>query len=186
MSWGKARPIGEGPVSRGAALSVSCVEPPATGSASRCIRLPSQRHQQPDLFYTNITGGAGRIYGSDGSVVDAERRVRVGSLTGSGSAILVGPSTGRAYVLTTSGITVYDINTFTGFGTVPVPGVGISGLFGGGSGSSAGARTELPSWMTTSSSSCEVRSSRRDSGRPDARTVTLAFYARGSGRTIPL
>jgi DNA-binding beta-propeller fold protein YncE len=82
-------------------------------------------------FYTNITGGAGRIYGTDGSVVDAERRVRVASLAGSGSAMLVEPSTGRAYVLNGSGITVYDLNTFQTLGTVSVPGVGQSGAFGG-------------------------------------------------------
>ena len=84
-------------------------------------------------FSTNIAGGAGRIYGSDGSVVDAELQIRMGGLAGSGSAVLVEPTTGRAYMLTTSGITVYDINTFQSLGTVGVSGVvfGDVGKFGG-------------------------------------------------------
>lgn len=72
-------------------------------------------------FYTDIVGQAGRIYGTDGSIVDAERRVRLGSI-GGGVAMAVDPGLGRAFVLTESGIRVYDLNTFQLLGTVAVSG----------------------------------------------------------------
>lgn len=72
-------------------------------------------------FYTDIVGESGRIYGTDGSIVDAERRVRLGSI-GGGIALAVDPRLGRAFVLTESGIRVYDLNTFQLLGSVAVSG----------------------------------------------------------------
>jgi hypothetical protein len=72
-------------------------------------------------FRTDLVGAAGRVYGSDGSIVDAERHERVGSLT-IGHAILPDPVTGRVYVLVNSGIDVFDMNTFASLGTIPVSG----------------------------------------------------------------
>lgn len=73
-------------------------------------------------FYTNIEGAAGRIYGTDGSVVDAERRVRVGTLGASGSAIMADPATGRVFMIAEGGIRVYDMNTYQLLGIIPVSG----------------------------------------------------------------
>lgn len=73
-------------------------------------------------FYTQIVGAAGRIYGTDGSIVDAARRVRVGALPVSGASIAVDPALGRAFVLTGTGVSVYDLNNFQLLGTVAVSG----------------------------------------------------------------
>ena len=72
-------------------------------------------------FSTDIVGAAGRVYGTDGSVVDAERLARVGTFTAQGNAIAVEPRTGRAFMLTSSGITVLDLNTFQTLGTIAIP-----------------------------------------------------------------
>jgi hypothetical protein len=76
-------------------------------------------------FYTQITGAAGRIYGTDGSIVDAERRVKVGSLAASVSSLAVDASLGRAFALVGNAIAVYDLNNFQLLGTVPVSGVSL-------------------------------------------------------------
>jgi DNA-binding beta-propeller fold protein YncE len=73
-------------------------------------------------FYTNIAGAAGRIYGTDGSVVDAERRVRVGTLGAGGSALLPDPATGRVFMIAEGGIRVYDMNNYQLLGTIPISG----------------------------------------------------------------
>ena len=73
-------------------------------------------------FYTDIVGAAGRIYGTDGSVVDAERRTKVGSFAGGlVNALAVDPALGRAYLLNGSQLGVYDLNNFQLLGTVTVP-----------------------------------------------------------------
>jgi hypothetical protein len=77
-------------------------------------------------FHTELVGTPGRLYGTDGSIVDAERLVRVGSLYAHNGidtdvvAMAVDPALGRAFLLTASGIRVYDLNTFALLGTVPV------------------------------------------------------------------
>lgn len=76
-------------------------------------------------FYTHIVGAAARIYGTDGSIVDAERRVKVGSFPAGSSAILPDPATGRAFMLVGSGIAVYDLNNFQLLATVPVANVNL-------------------------------------------------------------
>ena len=73
-------------------------------------------------FYTQITGGAGRIYGTDGSIVDAERRVKVGAFSTGALSMTVDPALGRAYMLVDAGIAVYDLNNYQLLGTVPVSG----------------------------------------------------------------
>lgn len=73
-------------------------------------------------FYTDIVGASGRIYGYDGSVVDAERRVRLGTMSGgTGYAMTVDVATGRAFILA-DGIRVHDLNTFQLLGIIPVSG----------------------------------------------------------------
>ena len=71
-------------------------------------------------FYTDIVGAAGRIYGTDGSIVDADQRTRVGSL-GAATTLTVDPALGRAYLLNGSTIAVYDLNTFQLLGSVAIP-----------------------------------------------------------------
>lgn len=72
-------------------------------------------------FYTDIVGAAGRIYGTDGSVVDAEQRVKIGSFGTNASAIAVDPDLGRAYLLIGAEIRVHDLNTFQHLGSVAIP-----------------------------------------------------------------
>ena len=69
-------------------------------------------------FYVNIVGASGRIYGTDGSVVDAEKRAKVGTLAAGGNAMAVDAALGRAYILTEGGIGVYDLNNFQHLGTI--------------------------------------------------------------------
>jgi hypothetical protein len=73
-------------------------------------------------FYTQITGAAGRIYGTEGSIVDAERRTKVGSFPVGNASMTVDPVLGRAFMLVNEGIAVYDLNNFQLLGTVPVTG----------------------------------------------------------------
>jgi IPT/TIG domain len=77
-------------------------------------------------FYTDIVGAAGRVYGYDGSVVDAQRHVRVGRFVVSGAsrgyALAPDPATGRAYMLVDDEILVYDMNTFQLIGTLDLSG----------------------------------------------------------------
>ena len=72
-------------------------------------------------FYTDIVGAAGRIYGTDGSIVDAEQRVRIGSFGTTANAISVDPDLGRAYLLIGAEIRVYDLNTFQHLASLPIP-----------------------------------------------------------------
>lgn len=71
-------------------------------------------------FITDIVGAAGRIYGTDGSVVDPERRIKLGSF-GGGSPIAVDPAAGRLYAMRAGGIAVIDLNTFQLLAAVPWP-----------------------------------------------------------------
>lgn len=72
-------------------------------------------------FYTDIEGARGRIYGTDGSIVDPGLLQRMGSIA-DGWAIAVDGETGRAFVLEDAGIAVYDINNFLRLATIPAAG----------------------------------------------------------------
>jgi DNA-binding beta-propeller fold protein YncE len=72
-------------------------------------------------FYTDIEGAAGRIYGTDGSIIDAEAKRKVGSIGGS-IALAVDPEMGRAYLVEDASIGVYDLNTFQRLGTIDAQG----------------------------------------------------------------
>jgi hypothetical protein len=76
-------------------------------------------------FYTHIVGAAARIYGTDGSIVDAERRVKIGSFPAGSFALLPEPATGRAFMLVEGAIAVYDLNNFQLLGTVPVANINL-------------------------------------------------------------
>jgi trimeric autotransporter adhesin len=91
------------------------------GVSSDGLRHTSQTRGLISGFYTDIEGAAGRIYGTDGSVVDPELLTKVGSLAGS-IAIAVDPTVGRAFLLENASIGVYDLNTFQRLGTIPVAG----------------------------------------------------------------
>lgn len=71
-------------------------------------------------FFTDIIGANGRIYGTDGSVVDPERLVRLGSF-GGGSPVGVDPATGRIFAVRDGGLQVVDMNTFQLLATLPWP-----------------------------------------------------------------
>jgi hypothetical protein len=87
-------------------------------------------------FTTDIVGVDGRIYATDGSVVDAERRTKVGAFPVNCAAFTVDPvicsaitvdaETGRAYMLVTGAVQVYDLNTFQLLGTINVPGYSLA------------------------------------------------------------
>jgi hypothetical protein len=107
------------------------------------VDLSGARHlrESPGLisgYYTDIIGAPGRIYGTDGSVVDAERHERVGSLGRSGSALAVDAETGRAFLIGEAGIHVYDLNNFQLLGTIPITGYNF--------GHPANARVRLVRW----------------------------------------
>jgi trimeric autotransporter adhesin len=86
-------------------------------------------HEQGGLlsgYYTDIVGASERIYGFDGGVVDAERRVRLGGFSVDFEhfpyGMAVDAATGRVFMLTERGIGVYDMNTYQLLGTIPVSG----------------------------------------------------------------
>lgn len=72
-------------------------------------------------FYTDIEGAAGRIYGTDGSIIDAGAKRKVGTIDGS-IALAVDPEMGRAYLVEDASIGVYDLNTFQRLGTIEAQG----------------------------------------------------------------
>ena len=72
-------------------------------------------------FYVDIVGAAGRIYGTDGSVVDAGRLVKVGTFPGQATSMAVDPLTGRAFMLIGNEVTVFDLNTYQILGNIPLP-----------------------------------------------------------------
>jgi hypothetical protein len=71
-------------------------------------------------FGTEIVGASGRIYASDGSVIDAERQSRVGTTSARYSALYVDSALGRAFAMYSGRIDVIDINTFRTLGSVSV------------------------------------------------------------------
>lgn len=84
---------------------------------------------------TKVTGGLlsgftlrtryanGRVYGSNGAIVDGGRHVRVGSFAGSGASVLPDAELGRAYIIDGGTITAFDLNHFQPLGNVFVSGV---------------------------------------------------------------
>lgn len=77
-------------------------------------------------FYTRIFGGGGRIYGTDGSIIDPELRVRTGRFTGPESwshfALFPEPQLGRVYFLASGAISAYDMSSMQPLGGITAPG----------------------------------------------------------------
>lgn len=71
-------------------------------------------------FSTDIVSAGGRVYGTDGSIVDPERRVRIGSFPG-GGLLVPDPQTGHIYVLRDGAIHVYDMNNYQSLGQIALP-----------------------------------------------------------------
>jgi IPT/TIG domain len=69
---------------------------------------------------TDIRGAQGRIYGTDGAVVDAERLVRTGGFGTGMYALAIDVDLGRAYAMFTGRIAVYDLNSLALLGTVAI------------------------------------------------------------------
>lgn len=74
-------------------------------------------------FYTNIIGAAGRVYGTNGTVVDAGRLARVGQFSAGSPAMAVDPQLGRVFMRDEIGIAVHDMNNFQRLGSVPITGL---------------------------------------------------------------
>lgn len=83
-------------------------------------------------YYTNIWSAAGRIYATNGTVVDPERRATLGTFATSFDhrSVTVDAAMGRAFFVVdgryspaAGGIMVYDINTFQLLGTLPIAGI---------------------------------------------------------------
>ncbi|HET7612607.1 MAG TPA: hypothetical protein VFK26_01680 [Gemmatimonadaceae bacterium] len=77
-----------------------------------------------DQFNANIEYAAGRVYSTNGVVVDAERRLKIGTFTspsGSVRAVYPDPVLGRIFQLIDNTINVYDMNTFGFLGSVSLP-----------------------------------------------------------------
>ena len=73
-----------------------------------------------DGFATDILGAQGRIYGTDGAVVDAERLVRVGVMGSGMYSMMIDADLGRAYAMFAGRIAVYDMNSFALLGNVAI------------------------------------------------------------------
>lgn len=69
-------------------------------------------------YYTRLAAAGGRIYASNGPVVDAERLVRVGTV-GAGEMVTPDAVLGRIFMIESTGvITAYDMNNFSTLGSV--------------------------------------------------------------------
>lgn len=79
--------------------------------------------------YVDMVGAAGRIYGSDGSIVDPVVLERVGTVR-SGNAVLPDPVTGRVFVLGYPDIDVFDANTYVQLGRIAISGFEFDHPFG--------------------------------------------------------
>lgn len=71
-------------------------------------------------FATDIVAGGGRLYGTNGSIVDPERRLRIGTIAG-GRLLAPDPQAGRVYVVRDGAIHVHDMNTFQSLGQITFP-----------------------------------------------------------------
>ena len=69
-------------------------------------------------FDTDIFGANGRVYGTDGAVVDPERSELLGRFGSGMYSVLVDAALGRAFVLYQGRIAVHDLNDFGLIGTV--------------------------------------------------------------------
>jgi DNA-binding beta-propeller fold protein YncE len=73
-------------------------------------------------FYLHIIGAGGRIYGTDGAVIDPESFTRKGSFTVNSLGQVVGiaadPALGRVFIHTGGLITAFDMNTFASLGAI--------------------------------------------------------------------
>jgi hypothetical protein len=76
-----------------------------------------------DQYYARTEYAAGRVYSTNGAVIDAERRLRVGTFSASStsSAIYADAVLGRIFVLTENTVTAYDMNSFDFLGSVTLP-----------------------------------------------------------------
>lgn len=76
-------------------------------------------------FYSRIHGAAGRVYTSNGSVIDPERRARVATILFSGGdprAVAIAPELGRIFDVSGATLSAYDLNNYQLLGSVSVPG----------------------------------------------------------------
>lgn len=77
-------------------------------------------------YFRHIRQAAGRIYGSGGEIIDADRLQSVGTLPHGGVSVLPDTALGRAYVLQENGaIEAFDLYTFQSLGSVQVSGSAI-------------------------------------------------------------
>lgn len=93
----------------------------AFGVSGSGVQLTAQASGLFSGFYQDIVGAAGRLYGTDGSVVDPERRVRLGSFGGGADLVAPDPATGRIFVIRNWELHIYDMNTLQPLGTVALP-----------------------------------------------------------------
>lgn len=91
--------------------------------------------------YRRIEYGSGRVYVTDGAIIDPERRKRVGTFADDGRAVRPDPELGRAYFIDESGtVAAYDLNDFRLLGSVDVGAVAF--------GHPAASRLRLVRWGT--------------------------------------
>lgn len=70
------------------------------------------------VFYARIEYAGGRIYSTNGVVIDPARRVRVGEFAAVGATVLPDVELGRACFLDSGTVSAYDLNTFQLLGSV--------------------------------------------------------------------
>jgi DNA-binding beta-propeller fold protein YncE len=77
-------------------------------------------------FYTHITGAGGRVYATNGAIIDPELLVRTGSFAPNYSGAPVGicadAALGRVYFLANGTIEAFDMNTMQSLGSITAPG----------------------------------------------------------------
>jgi hypothetical protein len=80
------------------------------------------------VFYARIFGAGGRVYSTQGAIIDPELRVRTGSFTGlpggAGGTVTLhpDPQLGRVYFLASGSIAAHDMNTMQSLGAINPPG----------------------------------------------------------------
>lgn len=77
-------------------------------------------------FSVRIVGANGRLYGTNGGIVDPELLTRTGSFSGSQlagtTAVYPDPALGRVFFLSDGVISAFDMNTLRSLGTINAPG----------------------------------------------------------------
>ncbi|HZH29791.1 MAG TPA: Calx-beta domain-containing protein [Pyrinomonadaceae bacterium] len=129
-------------------------------------------------YNNKIKFAGGRLYSTNGQVVDPEAEARVGRFNRGGADMLVDPTLGRAFFISSGSssqgsavLTAYDINTFLPLGSVTLPNV-------------FGTPTGLVRWGTNGLAFCMLADSFNSSNEPN-RVYLVQSALVSDGTPIP-